>query len=125
MVKSNGKNSGKRGRQENLKSWKKGQSGNPKGRKKFVHIRDRIKERFEQGEDDIDAIIQDIKADGFGKSKTDASVKNVARRLYLSYAFGEPQRSVDVTSNGETIDSVNYAKLAFQQIKADKSTRDS
>jgi len=52
-VENSGKNSGKRGRVENLKPWKKGQSGNPGGRPKRDYSADIATAIFEQNPEAI------------------------------------------------------------------------
>lgn len=94
----------------NLKSYKKGQCGNPKGRPKKLP--------------GIDALLDKVLgADEAGKSDAEAilvALKNRAKRgdvraaeLLLDRAYGKPKQKTEISGNdGQPIDiDIDYSKL--------------
>lgn len=76
----------KLGRKENLKSWKKGQSGNPHGRPRKVPALDTLLSNIPEA--DWQKVIDKIK----NKAKT-GNMR--AAEVLLDRAYGKPKQSMD------------------------------
>ena len=85
----------KAGRVENLKPFKKGQSGNPKGRpKKLPELTDLVNELFGSENGEVSkASIREVLEQQFKKaSKGDSR----AAEIVLNYAYGKPKQAVEL-----------------------------
>jgi type IV secretory pathway protease TraF len=113
--------------------WKKGESGNPNGRPKKLHptlmkttaysksqIADIIQYMVSLTEKEIDEIIEDTKSTVFEKTIANAIKKSLQKgyldsiETLLNRVHGKPNQSVDITSNGNTIDN----KIEIEIIKS-------
>ena len=92
--------------EENLKPFKKGQSGNPKGRPKLPDIKELMAEVLgeeKNGKNAAQAIV--------AKWREMASKGNLkAGELLMAYGYGKPKQVTDITTNG---DSINVSPLKW------------
>ena len=80
--------------------FKKGQSGNPKGKPKMPDLKEAMARALgEQAKDGTTALDQIIEA--MRRKAAQGDVK--AAELLLARGFGKPRESVDITSGGEKI----------------------
>lgn len=80
--------------------FKKGQSGNPKGKPKLPDLKEAMARALgEQAKDGTTALDQIIEA--MRRKAAQGDVK--AAELLLARGFGKPRESVDITSGGEKI----------------------
>jgi alkylation response protein AidB-like acyl-CoA dehydrogenase len=85
---------------QNLKpAWKKGQSGNPKGRPKLPDIRDALAKVLADEKDGITALEATLAALRAKAVRGDVR----AAEVLLDRAFGKSAQTMDVTSAGEKI----------------------
>jgi hypothetical protein len=85
---------------QNLKpAWKKGQSGNPKGRPKLPDIREALAKVLADEKDGITALEATLAALRAKAVRGDVR----AAEVLLDRAFGKSAQTVDVTSGGEKI----------------------
>jgi len=99
----------------NLKPWKKGQSGNPKGRPKLPDIREALAKVLAEEKDGVTALEATLAALRAKATKGDVR----AAEALLDRAFGKAKQSVDVTSDGERI----APPIAWLDAKPAKPTR--
>ena len=97
----------KKGRVENLKPFKKGQSGNPKGRPKKIPglnelLADVLGEE-KDGKTAAEAILMALRA-----KATKGDVR--AAEVLLDRAYGKPKQDIDLTSKGAQIFKIGYKK---------------
>lgn len=86
---------------QNLKPFKKGQSGNPKGRPKLPDIRDALAKILAEEKDGytaLDAILAKLRA-----MATRGDVR--AAEALLDRAFGKARQAIDHTTDGKALPS--------------------
>jgi len=83
----------------NNKPWKKGQSGNPKGRPKLPDIREAMAKVFADSIGGMSALEATLNA--LRDKALSGDVR--AAEVLLDRAFGKSAQTVDVTSGGEKI----------------------
>jgi hypothetical protein len=85
---------------QNLKpAWKKGQSGNPKGRPKLPDIREALAKVLADEKDGVTALEATLAALRAKAVRGDVR----AAEVLLDRAFGKAAQTMDVTSGGEKI----------------------
>jgi len=84
---------------ENLRPFKKGQSGNPNGRPKLPDLREAMAKVLAEEKDGMSALEAILKALRVKATKGDVR----AAQELLDRGFGKAKQSVDVTTNGESI----------------------
>jgi hypothetical protein len=85
---------------QNLRpSWKKGQTGNPKGRPKLPDIREALAKVLADEKDGVTALEATLRALRAKAIRGDVR----AAEALLDRAFGKAAQTVDVTSGGEKI----------------------
>jgi hypothetical protein len=84
---------------KNLKPFKKGQSGNPKGRPKLPDIREALAKVLADEKDGITALEATLAALRAKAVRGDVR----AAEVLLDRAFGKAAQTMDVTSAGEKI----------------------
>lgn len=96
---------------QNLRPWKKGQSGNPSGKPKGAkEFAVRIREATNNGEDLIAKALEIM-----NNPKERASDQLSALKWLANYAFGKPLETVDLTSDGKS--KFNWDNLTKAEIK--------
>lgn len=111
---------------ENLKPFKKGQSGNPKGRpKKYVlslkqegykmtEINDTIQAMVGMNVDELKKVYENDKATILEKTVAAALRKGLQKgdlaniETLMNRIYGKPKEKVDITTNGENINEPKY-----------------
>lgn len=86
-----------RGNPQNLRKWKKGESGNPKGRPKLPDIKDALAKVLADEKDGTSALEATLMALRSKAVKGDVR----AAMVLLDRAFGKPQQSIDHTTGGD------------------------
>lgn len=98
-----------KGNPQNLKPFKKGQSGNPKGApKKLPHLDELLKDILGDEKNNItlmQGIIMKL------ASKALAGDLN-ATKILLEYAYGKPHQSIDLTSGNEKIEAIRVIMVS-------------
>lgn len=85
---------------QNLKPYKKGQSGNPKGRPKKIPELDKLlAEVLGEKKDGIEAAQAILMALRAKATKGDVR----AAEVLLDRAYGKPKQQTDITTNGESL----------------------
>lgn len=116
--------------------WKKGESGNPNGRPKKLHptlmkttaysksqIADIIQYMVSLTEKELDQIISDNTSTVFEKTISNAIKKSMQKgyldsmETLLNRVYGKPEQSLDITSNGKTIDNKIEIEILTNKIK--------
>jgi hypothetical protein len=88
-----------RGNPQNLRKWKKGQSGNPKGRPKLPDISEALAKILADEKDGYSALEATLMALRAKAVKGDIR----AAEALLDRAFGKPRQSVDHTTGGDKL----------------------
>ena len=89
-----------RGNPQNLRpAWRKGESGNPKGRPKLPDLRETIARVLADEKDGKTALEATLAALRAKAVRGDVR----AAEVLLDRAFGKAQQALDVTSNGQAI----------------------
>jgi len=84
--------------------FKKGQSGNPKGRPKLPDLKDAIAKVLSEEKDGITALDAILSALRARAAKGDVR----AAQELLDRGFGKSKQSMDVTTGGETINKLVF-----------------
>jgi hypothetical protein len=88
----------------NLKPFKKGKSGNPKGRpKKLPHLEELLADVLGEEKDGIEAARAILMALRAKATKGDVR----AAEVLLDRAYGKSKQSIDHTTNGESINIIS------------------
>ena len=96
-------------KQENLKPFKKGESGNPNGRpKKLPHLNELLADILGEDKDGITAAEAILKALRAKAAKGDIR----AAEVLLDRAYGKPKQTTELTgSNGDPVQIIISDKL--------------
>lgn len=106
------------GAPENLKPFKKGQTGNPNGRpRKLPKLEELIDKVFGEEKDGMTAAEAILKALRAKAAKGDT----VAAKEVLDRCYGKPKQSLDLTTNGESIHTTVVFKDPRGGSPSDKS----
>lgn len=84
---------------KNLKSWKKGQSGNPNGRPKLPDLREALARVLADEQNGMTALEATLKALRAKAIRGDIR----AAEVLLDRAFGKAMQPTDITTQGEKV----------------------
>jgi hypothetical protein len=96
---------------ENLRPFKKGQSGNPSGRPKGpAALQRRILRETKDGAVVVDYLLKTLQYSRSPKERTDAAT------LLLAYGFGKPVQPTEITGEGG-----NPVEMVFRVVYEDRA----
>ena len=98
---------------ENLKPFKKGQSGNPKGRPKMPDLKEAIAKILAEEKDGVTALEAILAALRAKAAKGDVR----AAQELLDRGFGRAQQKIDHTTDGEAINKFDLSKLTDDDLR--------